>query len=106
MLRLLSLLLLSATLAACATAGTTAPERQFALADSSKYKTEAEKERAALIAQTDCKVKAMAASAAIEKSITSERNSMENLSRAREKGAEMYTSSFTLCMLNAGFTQR
>jgi hypothetical protein len=94
-------------LSACATAGgTTAPERQFVLADSGKYKTQAEKERAVLIAQNDCKVKAMAASAAIEKSITSERNSMENLSRAREKGAEMYTSSFTLCMLNAGFTQR
>ena len=95
-------------LSACATAGTTAPapERQFVLADSGKYKTQAEKERAALIAQNDCKVKAMAASAAIEKSITSERNSMENLSRAREKGAEMYTSSFTLCMLNAGFAPR
>ncbi len=71
-----------------------------------KYQTEAEKERAALIAQNDCKVKAMAASAALEKSIVSERNSMENLSRAREKGAEMYTSSFTLCMLNAGYAQR
>ena len=105
MLRPIFLLILS-TLTACATAGTTAPERQFVLADSGKYKTEAEKERAALITQTDCKVKAMAASAALEKSITSERNSMENLSRAREKGAEMYTSSFNLCMLNAGFTQR
>jgi hypothetical protein len=93
-------------LAACATAGSTPPERQFVLADTGKYKTEAEKQRAALIAQNDCKVKAMTASAAIEKSITSERNGMENLSRAREKGAEMYTSSFTLCMLNAGFTQR
>ena len=105
MLRPISLLMLS-TLTACATAGTTATERQFVLTDTGKYKTQAEKERAALIAQNDCKVKAMAASAAIEKSITSERNSMENLSRAREKGAEMYTSSFTLCMLNAGFTQR
>jgi hypothetical protein len=93
-------------LSACATAGSTPPERQFVLADTGKYKTPAEKERAALIAQNDCKVKAMAASAAIEKSIVSERNSMENLSRAREKGAEMYTSSFTLCMLNAGFAQR
>jgi hypothetical protein len=93
-------------LAACATAGSTPPERQFVLADTGKYKTEAEKQRAALIAQNDCKVKAMTASAVIEKSITSERNGMENLSRAREKGAEMYTSSFTLCMLNAGFTQR
>ena len=105
MLRPFAFLLLSA-LAACATAGTTAPERQFVLTDAGKYKTQAEKERAALIAQNDCKVKAMTASAAIEKSITSERNGMENLSRAREKGAEMYTSSFTLCMLNAGFTQR
>jgi len=104
-LRPISLLLLS-VLGACATAATTAPERQFVLTDSGKYKTQAEKERAALIAQNDCKVKAMAASAALEKSITSERNSMENLSRAREKGAEMYTSSFTLCMLNAGFAQR
>ena len=93
-------------LSACATAGTTAPERQFVFSDPGKYKTEAEKERAALIAQNDCKVKAMAASAALEKSIVSERNSMENLSRAREKGAEMYTSSFTLCMLNAGYAQR
>ena len=105
MLRPISLLMLSA-LSACATVGTTVPERQFVLAAPGEYKTEAEKERAALIAQNDCKVKAMAASAAIEKSITSERNSMENLSRAREKGGEMYTSSFTLCMLNAGFTQR
>jgi len=104
-LRLLPLLMLS-ILSACAAAGTTAPERQFVLSDPAKYKTEAEKERAALIAQNDCKVKAMAASAALEKSIVSERNSMENLSRAREKGAEMYTSSFTLCMLNAGYAQR
>jgi hypothetical protein len=104
-LRSMALCLLSA-LSACATAGTPAPQAQFALVDSGKYKTEAEKERALLIAQNDCKVKAIAASAAIEKSIVSERNSMENLSRAREKGAEMYTSSFTLCMLNAGFTQK
>ena len=104
MLRSMALFVLLG-LSACATGGTT-PERQFVLADTGKYKTQAEKERAALIAQNDCKVKAMAASAAIEKSITSERNSMENLSRAREKGAEMYTSSHTLCMLNAGFAQR
>ena len=97
---------LLSVLSACATAGTAAPERQFVLSDPVKYKTEAEKERALLIAQNDCKVKAMAASAALEKSIVSERNSMENLSRAREKGAEMYTSSFTLCMLNAGYAQR
>ncbi len=105
MLRSIAFLLLSA-LAGCASAGTTAPQAQFVLSDPGKYKTEAEKQRTRLIAENDCKVKAMAASAALEKSIVSERNSMENLSRAREKGAEMYTSSFTLCMLNAGFTQR
>ena len=99
-------LCLPAVLAACATAATTAPERQFVLADPGKYKTEPEKERAVLITQNDCKVKALSASAAIEKSIVSERNSMENLSRGREKAAEMYTSSFTLCMLNAGFAQK
>ncbi len=104
MLRLLPLLMLFA-LCACATANTPSPERHFVLTDAGKYKTEGERERAQLIAQNDCKVKAMTASAALEKSIVSERNSMENLSRAREKGAEMYTSSFTLCMLNAGFTQ-
>ena len=105
MLRLLPLLLVSA-LAACATAGSTPPEKQFALADPGKYKTEAERERALLIAQNDCKVKATSASAALEKSITSERNSMENINRAREKGAEMYSTSYTLCMLNSGFTQK
>ena len=103
-LRLMALFL-PVVLSACASAGTTAPQTQFVLSDPGKYKTQAEKERALLIAQNDCKVKAMAASAALEKSIVSERNSMENLSRAREKGAEMYTSSFTLCMLNAGYAQ-
>lgn len=93
-------------LGACTTSATTAPEKQFVLAEPGKYKTQAERERAQQIAQNDCKVKAMSASATLEKSITSERNSMENLSRAREKGAEMYTSSFELCMLNAGYTQK
>jgi hypothetical protein len=104
-LRSMALFILSA-LSACATAGTTAPQMQFALVDPAKYKTEAEKDRAVVIAQNDCKVKALSASAALEKSIVSERNSMENLSRAREKSAEMYASAFTLCMINAGFAQR
>ncbi len=93
-------------LGGCTTSATTMPEKQFVLAEPGKYKTDAERQRAQQIAQIDCKVKAMAASAALEKSITSERNSMENLSRAREKAAEMYTSSATLCMLNAGYTQK
>ena len=104
-LRSASLLVVLA-LGGCTTSATTAPEKQFVLAEPGKYKTEAERERALQIAQIDCKVKAMAASAALEKSITSERNSMENLSRARDKAAEMYTSSFTLCMLNAGYAQK
>ncbi len=104
--RFIVLYLLSG-LSACATVGATAPapQTQFVLVDPVKYKTEAEKGRALLIAQTDCKVKALSASAALEKSITSERNSLDNLERARQKGAEMYASSFTLCMLNAGFSQ-
>ncbi len=93
-------------LTACSPAASVAPEKQFVLVDPGKYKTEPEKERALQLAQYDCKVKAMATSAALEKSITSERNSMENVNRAREKGAEMYTTSFTLCMLNSGYTQK
>ncbi len=93
-------------LGACTTSATTAPEKQFVLADPNKYKTEADRERALAITQNDCKAKAMAASAALEKSVASERNSIDNLSRAREKGAEMYTTSYTLCMLNSGYTQK
>jgi hypothetical protein len=104
-LRFIPLPLLAA-LAACAPAATTAPEKQFVLASPGKYKTEAEKERALQLTQTDCKAKAMAASAALEKSIAAEHHSRENLDKAREKGAEMYTTSYTLCMLNAGYTQK
>jgi hypothetical protein len=92
-------------LSACTPAATVdAPK--FVLADPAKYKTEAEKERAQLLAETDCKAKAITASAAIEKSIASERHSMENISRAREKAAEMYTTSYMLCMLNGGYIKR
>jgi hypothetical protein len=92
-------------LSACAPAATVEPPK-FVLADPGKYKTEAEKERAQLLSETDCKVKAMTASAAIEKSIASERHSMENLSRARETAAEMSATSFTLCMVNNGYIKR
>jgi hypothetical protein len=92
-------------LSACAPAATTEPEK-FVLADPAKYKTEAERARAQQLAETDCKAKAIAAGAAIEKSIASERNSLENLSRAREKAAEMSATSFTLCMLNNGYIKR
>jgi hypothetical protein len=48
----------------------------------------------------------MTASAALEKNIASERNSRDNFDRAKEKGAEMYASSFALCMNNAGYIQK
>jgi hypothetical protein len=104
MFRFLCILLVVA-LAACAPAATVEPAK-FALADPGKYKTEAEKEHAQQLAEADCKVKAIAAGAAVEKSIASERNSLENLSRAREKAAEMSAMSFTLCMLNNGYIKR
>ena len=47
----------------------------------------------------------MTASAELEKTIASERHSMENLDRAREKAAEMYTTAFALCMLNNGYVK-
>jgi hypothetical protein len=99
-------ILILAALAACAPAASTPPEMRFVLAEPGKYKTGVEQERAQQITQNDCKTKAMAASAALEKSIASERNSMENLARAREKSAEMYATSFTLCMNNAGYIQK
>ena len=54
-------------LSACAPAASIAPEKQFVLSDSSKYKTEPERERAKQLAQIDCKAKALTASATIEK---------------------------------------
>lgn len=91
---------------ACAPAASPAPEMQFVLANPGKYRSEAEKERALQLAQNDCKTRAMAASAAIEKSIASERHSMENLGRAREKADEMYAASFALCMTNSGYVRK
>jgi hypothetical protein len=93
-------------LAACAPAASTQPERLFVLVDPGKYKTEAESTRALQIAQNDCKAKAMSTSATLEKTIASERNSIENLTRARDKATEMYATSYTLCMNNAGYIQK
>jgi hypothetical protein len=92
-------------LSACATAATTPPEARFALADPDKYKTEAERARAQQMAETTCKAKAMTASAEIEKTVAGERHSMENLDRARQKAAEMYSTSFALCMMNSGYVK-
>ncbi len=99
------LLMMLATLSACAPAASTPPEKAFVLADPNKYKTEPEKARALDLAQTACKVKALTASAELEKTIASERHSLANLDTAHEKAAEMYTTSFTLCMLNSGYVR-
>jgi len=100
------LLLMLATLPACAPAASTPPEKAFVLADPAKYKTEAERARAQQLVEADCKVKALAASAALDKTVASERNSIENISKAREKGAEMYTTAFTHCMLSNGYVSK
>jgi len=100
------LLLMLASLSACAPAVSTPPEKAFILADPNKYKTDTEKERALELAQTACKAKALTASAELEKTIASERHSMENLDKAREKAAEMYTTSFSLCMLSNGYIRK
>lgn len=101
-----SLLPMLATLSACAPAASTPPEKAFVLADPGKYKTDAERDRAQQLTEADCKVKALTASAAIEKTVASERNSVENLSKAREKGAEMYKTAFTQCMLSNGYVSK
>ena len=87
-------------------AASTQPEMQFILADPGKYKTDAERERAQQLAETACKAKAMQSSAELEKIIASEHHSRENLDRAREKAAEMYRTSFALCMISNGYVKK
>ena len=103
--RLVPLLTLLA-LSACTTAASMQPETQFIQADPGKYKTDAERERAQQLAETACKAKAMQSSAELEKIIASEHHSRENLDRAREKAAEMYRTSFALCMISNGFVKK
>jgi hypothetical protein len=93
-------------LSACATAASSPPEAHFVLADPSKYKTDVERARAQSLAETACKNKAMVASAELEKTVASERHSMENLDRARAKAAEMYATSYALCMMSNGFVKQ
>ncbi len=91
---------------ACTTAATTQPEMHFALADPNKYKTDIERQRAQQLAETACKTKAMTASAEFEKTIASEHHSRENLDRARERAAEMYSTTFALCMMSNGYVKK
>jgi hypothetical protein len=92
-------------LSACATAASSPPEMHFALADPGKFKTDGERARAQQLAEITCKAKAMTASAELEKTIASENHSRENLDKAREKAVEMYSTSFTLCMMSSGFVK-
>ena len=102
-----ALFLMLAGLPSCAPAASTPPpEKAFAIADPKKYKSDAERERAQQVIEAGCKVKALTASAEIEKTVASERHSMENLSKAREKGAEMYRIAFTQCMLTNGYVSQ
>jgi hypothetical protein len=98
-------LLMLLALPACTNAASTPPDIRFVLADPNKYKTDVEKARALDLVQTACKAKAMTASAELEKTIASERHSLQNVDRAHEKGAEMYTTAFTLCMLSSGYVR-
>jgi hypothetical protein len=85
----------------------TPPPRQFVLADPSRYRTEEERSLARQSAESDCKAKAIAASAAVHKVLTSEKH--ENLGgvlRARDKENEMYAATFTSCMNKSGFLLR
>jgi hypothetical protein len=95
-----------ASLSACAPAASTPPEKAFVLADPKKYKTDAERDRAQQLAEADCKVKALTASAEIEKTIASEKHGQQSVDRAREKAAEMYTAAFTQCMLSNGYVSK
>ena len=99
------LLLILPLVQSCAPAATAVPEK-FVFADPNRYKTDVEKERALDLAQTACKAKALTASAELEKTIASERHSIANVDRAQEKAAEMYTTSYTLCMLSGGYVKK
>ncbi len=99
-------LLTFVALSACTAASSTQPEMQFVLADPGKYKTDTDRERAQQLAETACKAKAMQSSAELEKIVASEHHSRENLDRAREKAAEMYRTSFTLCMIGNGYLKK
>ncbi len=99
-------LLMVLALSACTTAANTPPEMRFVLADPGKYKTDVERERAQQLAEIACKAKALTASAELEKTIAAERHSIENVDRAREKAAEMYSTAFALCMMSNGYVKK
>jgi hypothetical protein len=102
-LPLIALFLLSA----CTPAATVPPapvEKQFVLADPTKYKTAQERELALQMAQNDCRAKAMSAGETLRKTIMSE--SQGAALRARDESHDMYVATFISCMNKAGFIAR
>lgn len=65
-------------LAACTAVQQPPIENQFSLVDASKYKDEQQKWLGRQLSLNDCKSKALTASAAIEKSLSSENHGLEN----------------------------
>jgi hypothetical protein len=97
-------LLLSLAVCACAPAATAPSPKQFVLLDPAKYKTPEDQELATQLAENDCKAKATSASATVQKSIASEKNTSPGVTgRARREGNEMYSATFISCMNKAGF---
>jgi erythromycin esterase-like protein len=89
---------------ACAPAASDVSQKQYVLADPGKYRTEQEKALAKQSAENDCKAKAIAASAAVHKTLVSDKQ--ENLGtamHARDKENAMYDATFTSCMNKAGY---
>jgi hypothetical protein len=102
-LRVIALLLPLAA-CACAPAATAPSPKQFVLLDPSKYKTPEEQELATQLAENDCKAHATSASAAVHKSIASEKNTNLGVTaRAKREADGMYSATFISCMNKAGF---
>jgi hypothetical protein len=91
--------------AACTPARTIPVEGQFILVDQSKYRDDQAKALAFQRATNDCRAKALAASAGVEKTIAGEKGGMENRLRARDQGVSMYTATYAACMNGLGYIQ-
>ncbi|MBT3071566.1 hypothetical protein KKP04_11885 [Rhodomicrobium sp. Az07] len=114
MLRFVPFLALPLLAAACAPVATSIPAaNQFVLVEPERYRTTTERELAQQFAENDCKARALAASAAVQKagqSGHSQRGSpsgdSSNLGatiRNRRQSDEMHAATFTACMNKAGF---
>ncbi|MBJ7543295.1 hypothetical protein [Rhodomicrobium udaipurense] len=116
MLRSLPLLALALLTAACAPAATSVPTaNQFVLTEPERYKTATERELAQQFAENDCKAKALAAGATVQKAGQSDHSQRASSSgdvnlgatiRTRRQSDEMYAATFTACMNKAGFLMK